>query len=163
MAKKLNNQPKVKDVNWPVCFLLPDRLGHIAQQPRRFVPRREIREFVNKLTEEDALEVDFCLKVAAIAVNYLRVSGFDACMANDHIELLGQLGREHPNKWCGALIAKLHRYCVDSYSAKPEGLLRTLLEAHSLLREAHTALLADHRDWRKAQAAYAERLGIPCS
>ena len=60
-------------------------------------------------------------------------------------------------------MAKFHRNCIESDWARPEGMLRTLLEAHSLLREAQTALLADHRDWRKAQAAYAERLGIPCS
>ena len=164
MAKKRNNQPKVKDVNWPMCFLRPDHFrGRIAQQPRRFLPRREIRDFVNRITEEDALEVDLCLKVAAIAVNHLRVLGFDHYLANRHIELFRQLGREHPNKWCGALMAKFHRHCIESNWARPEGMLRTLVEAHSLLREAQTASLGAQPDWRKAQAAYAERLGIPCS
>ena len=161
MAKKRNNQ--LKDANWPVCFLLPDYCGCLPPLARRFVPRRQVRAFVNGVTEQEAPEVDLCLKVAAIAANFLRVHGFDHNQSNEHIELFGQLAQEHTNEGCRSLMAALRKYCWQANIVKADAMLRTLLEAHALLREAPTALLADQQDWRKAQATYAERLGIPCS
>ena len=151
MGKKLNDQPK--DTTLAICLLVPEDCYRSLPPPRLLLPAKQLRTFVNGLKSEEAAEVGLMIKLATIAVNFIRVNGWDDDLMVKNLALIAQVALEHPNKRYRAVMAALRKNC-ESPHPDLHGVVCTLLEAHALLLEPGP-------DWWKARDIYADRIGIP--